>query len=232
VSGGEGPVRVGMTRRHAVRGSAGGCVGVKLERFFLYGTLASFVPSLLGGGFSQAGPAWTLGAGSNTRSATIGLNDSTNPRRRPLLAVRRLKKRSEGARLSEIVFARNSGELQRVFRQAPLAAAHQRELGGKHFSERERIGVGKARDPRFHPIDKRNCAIDLAEGPTGKRQIRNGGDAGVWPEAKCHFVIAPWLEQRERTFKTLPCFAIFSGEPVSDALEPLPDASTRASRAM
>ena len=135
-----------------------------------------------------------------------------------------LEKCSESARLSKIVFARNSDELQRVFRQGSLAAAHQCELGGKHFSECERIGVGKARDPRFHPIDKRNCAIDLAEGPTSKRQIRHGGDAGVWPEAKRHFVIAPWLEQRERVFETLACFAIFSGEPVSDALKPMPDA--------
>ena len=47
------------------------------------------------------------------------------------------------------------------------------------------------------------------------------------PEAKGQFVVAPGLEEGERTLEMIPRFDKFSREPVGDALHSMRDAGLR-----
>ena len=67
--------------------------------------------------------------------------------------------------------------------------------------------MGEARDPRLHAVDERNRTIDLAERPRHERQMGHRRDAGVMAEPKCQIVVTAGLEQGERPFQMLPCFA-------------------------
>ena len=75
-------------------------------------------------------------------------------------------------------------------------------------AKRERGGVGKARDPRFHSLNERNRSVDLAKRPRSNRQIDHRGDAGIRSELKRQIVVAAGLEQGERTFQMISRLAI------------------------
>ena len=137
------------------------------------------------------------------------------------------EKHVECAEQGQIVLADDAREFGDARPGARTVAAHHCEQGGVHRAERERVGIGQARDPRSHPLDERNRPIDLAESPQREGQIGHRGNSWVRSESKRHFVVAPGLEQRERAFQVIPRFGKFSREPVGDALDSMRDAGLR-----
>ena len=124
----------------------------------------------------------------------------------------------------QIVLAHDACEFGDAGPGARTVAAHQGEEGRLTCAKRERGGVGKARDPRFHSLNERNRSVDLAKRPRNERQIDHRSDAGIRREAKRQIVVAAGLEQGERAFQFTQGFDKFAGEVVGHALDPMRDA--------
>ena len=88
-----------------------------------------------------------------------------------------------------------------------------------------RADMGEACAPRLSVANEGNRAPDVAQRPQCEREVQHCPDARVDSEAERKIVVAPGLEQGQRTLDMLPRLEKFSGEPVGGALHAMRDSS-------
>ena len=101
------------------------------------------------------------------------------------------------------MLTRESGEFEGRSAHSAGVAPHQFEHGHVPFPVCTRADMGEACAPRLSVANEGNRAPDVAQRPQCEREVQHCPDARVDSEAERKIVVAPGLEQGQRTLDML-----------------------------